>query len=48
MSNHYNEQIIENLYYKYLEEGYPDNVAEDLATEEFHNLPEPDYKGGLN
>ena len=44
MSNHYNVQIIENLYYKYLEEGYPDNVAEDLATEEFYNLPEPDIE----
>jgi len=44
MSNHYNVQIIENLYYKYLEKGYPDNVAEDFATEEFYNLPEPDIE----
>ena len=37
MSNIYNEMLMESLFEKYLEEGYSEEEAEELAIEEFEN-----------
>jgi len=37
MSNIENERILENLYEKYLDLGYDEDVARELAFEEFYN-----------
>ena len=38
MSNQINEQILENLFEKYLEQGYSEEEAAELVEEEFQML----------
>ena len=38
MSHHINEQILENLFEKYLEQGYSEEEAAKLVEEEFETL----------
>ena len=38
MSNHINEQILEDLFEKYLEQGYSEEEAAKLVEEEFQML----------
>ena len=38
MSNHINEQILESLFEKYLEQGYSEEEAAKLVEEEFETL----------
>ncbi len=35
MSDHRNQIILESLYHKYIELGYEDKEAQELATKEF-------------
>jgi len=38
MSHHINEQILESLFEKYLEQGYSEEEAAELVEEEFQML----------